>query len=254
MNDEIIKKVARLTKSCEFGIKRDVLVEELAELMEVNNRQQLSLNKWTNDKVLEEFSDAYLMVSQVCVYFGEESLEAYVDNYDNAGAMFESDREMSFIQKATHLIWTVSKMRREPDIIKNYNEFRASVYLIAKLFDDNMSNLRCLKATEVLNKIEQIMIFKLDRQIKRQEGIMLNALTPEEEAAIEKWKENLAKTIDAGKDAKENVLLNNLRNAINYTPEDIEDIKSRLPKSREDFLNHNCEEVNNGSDSTETSN
>ena len=170
MTDEIIKKLARLTKSCEFGIKRDVLVEELAELMEVNNRQQLSLNKWTNDKVLEEFSDAYLMVSQVCVYLGEESLESYVDNYENAGAMFESDREMSFIQKATHLIWTVSKMRREPDIIKNYNEFRASVYLIAKLFDDNLSNLRCLKATEVLDKIEQIMIFKLDRQIKRQEG------------------------------------------------------------------------------------
>lgn len=170
MTDEIIKKVARLTKSCEFSIKRDVLVEELAELMEVNNRQQLSLNKWTNDKVLEEFSDAYLMVSQVCVYLGEDSLEAYVDNYENKETMSESDRAMSFIQKATHLIWTVSKMRREPDIIKNYNEFRASVYLIAKLFDDNLSNLRCLKATEILNKIEEIMIFKLDRQIKRQEG------------------------------------------------------------------------------------
>lgn len=170
MNEEIKEKVKRLTKSCEFGIKRDVLVEELSELMEFNNRQQLSLNKWTNDKVLEEFADAYLMVSQVCVYLGEDSLESYVDNYENKESMSESDRAMSFIQKATHLIWTVSKMRREPDIIKNYTEFRASVYLIAKLFDDNLSNLRCLKATEILDKIEEIMIFKLDRQIKRQEG------------------------------------------------------------------------------------
>lgn len=191
MNEEIKEKVKRLTQSCEFGIKRDVLCEELAELMEVNNRQQLTLNKWVSDKLIEEFADSYLMISQVCVYLGEESLEDYVDNYEKADEMDYTVSSWSFIQKASHLIWTVSKMRREPDIIKNYTEFRASVYLVAKLFDDQIGNLMVLKADEVLKKLEEIMIFKLIRQIERQEGIKLTPLSPEEEAVIEKWKEYL---------------------------------------------------------------
>lgn len=171
MNEEIKGKVKRLTQSCEFGIKRDVLCEELAELMEVNNRQQLTLNKWISDKLIEEFADSYLMISQVCVYLGEDSLESYVDNYEKVGEIEYTSMTWSFIQKVSHLIWTVSKMRREPDIIKNYTEFRASVYLLAKLFDDQIGNLRCLKADEILKKLEEVMIFKLNRQIARQEGI-----------------------------------------------------------------------------------
>lgn len=171
MNDEIKAKVKRLTQSCEFGIKRDVLCEELAELMEVNNRQQLTLNKWIGDKLIEEFADSYLMISQVCVYLGEESLEDYVDNYEKADELDYTVTTWSFIQKASHLIWTVSKMRREPDIIKNYTEFRASVYLVAKLFDEQLGNLRVLKADEILEKLKEVMIFKLNRQIARQEGI-----------------------------------------------------------------------------------
>lgn len=67
-----------------------------------------------------------------------------------------------------------------------------------------------------------------------------DVVNTEEEA----WKEGLEASIDAGKNVKEKITLDNLRDAIQgvYTEKDIEDIKSRLPKDKEGFNNHNCEE------------
>lgn len=169
--ESINEGVKRLTKSCEFGIKRDVLVEELAELIEVNNRPHLHLSKWSQPKLIEEFADVFLMVSQVCVYLGEESLGEYVENYEKKNQMIEMKDELTFLQKAMHLIWCVSKMRRDPDIIKNYEDFRASVWLVAEVLDKERAGLHETQADEVLKELYSVMEYKLKRQIKRQEGI-----------------------------------------------------------------------------------
>lgn len=57
----------------------------------------------------------------------------------------------------------------------------------------------------------------------------------EDDEAWEKWKKGLEESIDAGKNTKEKVMIDNLRDAIDgtYTDTDIELIKSRLPISEE---------------------
>ena len=57
----------------------------------------------------------------------------------------------------------------------------------------------------------------------------------EDDEAWEKWKKGLEESIDAGKNTKDKVMIDNLRDAIDgtYTDTDIELIKSRLPISEE---------------------
>jgi NTP pyrophosphatase (non-canonical NTP hydrolase) len=229
MLPEVINEgVKRLTKSCEFGIKRDVLVEELAELLEVNNRVHLYLSKWSQPNLIEEFADVFLMVSQVCVYLGEESLGDYVYNYEKKSQMIEKKSELTFLQKAMHLIWTVSKMRRDPDVIKNYEDFRASVWLVADAIDIELTRLHETQANEVLKVLYSVMEYKLRRQIRRQEGD--NYIPTEEDKAFTEWGNNLRASLDSPKEDKKEMMINNLRSAIQCSDEELGIIKERLDK------------------------
>lgn len=164
---ELLEKVKYLTQHCAFPIKRDILVEELAELLEVTNSPRLYISKWSSEKVLEEFADVYLMLWQMVIYLGEDSIEDYICNYEHFGEMAYDVSSMTFLQKAMHAIWTISKMRRDPNIPKNFVEFRGVIYLLCDHVQTNMVNLRLQKANDILAKIREIVVYKVERQMKR---------------------------------------------------------------------------------------
>lgn len=164
---ELLEKVKYLTKNCAFPVKRDILVEELAELLEATNSPRLCISKFSSEKVLEEFSDVYLMLWQMVIYLGEDDVEDYICNYEHFGEMKYEIVSMTFLQKAMHAIWTISKMRRDPNIPKNFVEFRGVIYLLCDHIQTNMENLRLQKANDVLAKIREIVVYKVERQIKR---------------------------------------------------------------------------------------
>lgn len=170
MDKALTNKVKTMVESCSFLIKRDILVEELAELLEVINSPRLYINKWSNDKVIEEFADVYLMTWQMCMYLGEEDIESFIDNYDDIHNLQYKRVELSFLQKAMHCIWVVSKMRRESYTnknTKNYTEFRAAIFLLADHLQTNMNNLHSTKSDETVDKIFDVIKFKVDRQLAR---------------------------------------------------------------------------------------
>lgn len=169
---ELLEKVRCLTKNCAFPVKRDILVEELSELLEVTNSTSLYISKWSSEKVLEEFADVYLMLWQIVIYLGEDSIEDYIFNYEHFGEMKYEITSMTFLQKAMHAIWTISKMRRYPNIPKNSMEFRGIIYLLCDHVQTNMENLRLQKVNDVLAKIREIIVYKVERQIKRIEEEM----------------------------------------------------------------------------------
>jgi len=170
MDKELTNKVKTMVENCSFLVKRDILVEELAELVEVINSPRLYINKWSNDKVLEEFTDVYLMTWQMCMYLGDDSIEEYISNYDDIHNLQYKRVEMTFLQKAMHVIWTISKLKRDTFEKRgslNYTEFRASIFLLADHLNTNMNNLRSTKADEVIAKIHDILVYKVDRQLAR---------------------------------------------------------------------------------------
>lgn len=170
MDKALTNKVKTMVESCSFLIKRDILVEELAELLEVINSPRLYINKWSNEKVIEEFADVYLMTWQMCMYLGEESIEDFIDNYDDIHNLQYKRVEMTFLQKAMHVIWVVSKMRRESYTnknTKNYTEFRAAIFLLADHLYTNMNNLHSTMSDETVDKIFEVINFKADRQLER---------------------------------------------------------------------------------------
>lgn len=164
---ELLEKVRYLTKNCAFPVKRDILVEELSELLEVTNSTRLYISKWSSEKVLEEFADVYLMLWQMVIYLGEDSIEDYICNYEHFGEMKYEIASMTFLQKAMHAIWTISKMKRDPNIPKNFVEFRGVIYLLCDHIQTNMENLRLQKANEILAKIRENIEYKVERQTKR---------------------------------------------------------------------------------------
>lgn len=171
MNDkELRNKVKTMVENCSFIVKRDILVEELAELLEVINSPRLYINKWSNDKIIEEFSDVYLMTWQMCLYLGEEDIESFIDNYEDVYNLQYKRVEMTFLQKAMHCIWVVSKMRRDSYTnknTKNYTEFRAAIFLLADHLHTNMNNLHSTKCDETIDKIHNVIAYKVDRQLAR---------------------------------------------------------------------------------------
>ena len=171
MNDkELTNKVKTMVENCSFLVKRDILVEELAELLEVVNSPRLYISKWSNEKILEEFADVYLMTWQICLYLGEEDIEEYISNYDDIFNLQYKRVEWTFLQKSMHLIWVVSKMRRESysnKNTKNYTEFRAAIFLLADHLQTNMNNLHSTMSDEVIDKIRGIIEYKVERQLKR---------------------------------------------------------------------------------------
>lgn len=164
---ELLTKVKYLTQHCAFPVKRDILVEELAELLEVTNSPRLYISKWSSEKVLEEFADVYLMLWQMVIYLGEDNIEDYISNYEHFGEMKYDTVSMTFLQKAMHAIWTISKMRRDPNIPKNFVEFRGIIYLLCDHIQTNMTNLNLQQANDVLAKIREIVVYKVERQMKR---------------------------------------------------------------------------------------
>jgi hypothetical protein len=58
-------------------------------------------------------------------------------------------------------------MRRDPNIPKNFMEFRGVIYLLCDHVQTNMTNLRLQKANDILAKIREIVIYKVERQMKR---------------------------------------------------------------------------------------
>lgn len=169
---ELLEKVKYLTQNCAFPVKRDIFVEELAELLEVTNSPRLCITKWSSEKVLEEFADVYLMLWQMVIYLGEDDIEDYICNYEHFGEMKYEIVSMTFLQKAMHAIWTISKMRRDPNIPKNFVEFRGVIYLLCDHIQANMVNLRLQKANDILTKIREIVVYKVERQMKRIEEEM----------------------------------------------------------------------------------
>ena len=171
MNDlELTNKIKEMVANCSFLVKRDILVEELAELLEVINSPRLYISKWSNEKVLEEFADVYLCTWQMCLYLGEDNIEQYVSNYENINDYQYKRVEWTFLQKATHAIWTVSKMRRESysnKNVKNYTEFRAAIFLLADHLQTNMNNLKSTQCNEVIAEIRKIIEYKVERQLER---------------------------------------------------------------------------------------
>lgn len=166
---ELLEKVKYLTQHCAFPVKRDILVEELSELLEVTNSPRLYISKWSSEKVLEEFADVYLMLWQMAIYLGEDDIEDYISNYEHFSEMKYDTVSMTFLQKAMHAIWTISKMRRDPDIPKNFVEFRGVIYLLCDHIQTNITNLRLQKADDVLAKIRENIVYKVERQMKRVE-------------------------------------------------------------------------------------
>lgn len=171
MNDmELTNKVKVMVENCSFLIKRDILVEELAELLEVVNSPRLYISKWSSEKILEEFADVYLMTWQMCLYLGEENIEQFVANYENVSQFQYKRVEMTFLQKAMHCIWVVSKMRRESYTnknVKNYTDFRAAIFLLADHLQTNINNLHSTKSNDVIAEIHKIIEYKVERQLKR---------------------------------------------------------------------------------------
>jgi hypothetical protein len=164
---DLLEKVKYLTQHCAFPVKRDILVEELSELLEVTNSPRLCISKWSSEKVLEEFADVYLMLWQMVIYLGEDDIEDYICNYEHFGEMKYEIVSMTFLQKAMHAIWTISKMRRDPNIPKNFVEFRGVIYLLCDHVQTNLVNLRLQKANDILAKIREIVVYKVERQMKR---------------------------------------------------------------------------------------
>lgn len=164
---ELLEKVRYLTKNCAFPVKRDILVEELAELLEVTNSSRLYISKWSSEKILEEFADVYLMLWQMVIYLGADEISDYIYDYEHSGEMKYAIVSMTFLQKAMHTIWTISKMRRDPNIPQNFIDFRCVIYLLCDHIQTNMTNLKLQKANNILAKIREIIIFKVERQIKR---------------------------------------------------------------------------------------
>lgn len=164
---ELTEKIKYLTKNCAFPVKRDILVEELSELLEVTNSSRLYVSKWSSEKILEEFSDVYLMLWQMCIYLGDDTIEDYIYNFDMSANNFNETKEMTFLQKAMHTIWVISKMRRDPNIPQNFVAFRGVIWLLCDHVQLNMDNLKRQQANEVIAKIREIIIFKVERQIKR---------------------------------------------------------------------------------------
>lgn len=169
---ELLEKVKYLTKNCAFPVKRDILVEELAELLEVTNSPRLYISKWSSEKVLEEFADVYLMLWQMVIYLGDDTIEDYIYNFDITANDYSNIKEMTFLQKAMHAIWTISKMRRDPNIPKNFMEFRGIIWILCNHIQDNIDNLKSTKANDILAKIREIIIYKVERQTKRIEEEM----------------------------------------------------------------------------------
>lgn len=167
---ELQAKVKWLTQNCSFLVKRDILVEELAELLNETNSPRLHINKWSNDKIIEEFSDVYLMLWQICIYLGEDTIEDYIVNYEDKESMVFSKESMTFLQKATQAIWLISKIRREQDVVKNFYEFRAVIYLLVDHIYDNLIDLNNTKSNNILKKIRETVIAKVLRQEKRIES------------------------------------------------------------------------------------
>lgn len=164
---ELLAKVKYLTQHCAFPVKRDILVEELAELLEVTNSPRLYISKWSSEKVLEEFADVYLMLWQMVIYLGDDTIEDYIYNFDITANDYSNIKEMTFLQKAMHAIWTISKMRRDPNIPQNFVAFRGIIYLLCDHIQTNMENLRLQKANDILAKIREFIVYKVERQIKR---------------------------------------------------------------------------------------
>lgn len=173
MNDkELLTKVKYLTQHCAFPVKRDILVEELAELLEVTNSPRLYISKWSSEKVLEEFADVYLMLWQMVIYLGDDTIEDYIYNFDITANDYSNIKEMTFLQKAMHAIWTISKMRRDPNIPQNFVTFRGIIWILCNHIQDNIDNLKSTKANDILAKIREIVIYKVERQTKRIEEEM----------------------------------------------------------------------------------
>lgn len=177
---ELLKKVKYLTKNCAFPVKRDILVEELAELLEVTNSPRLYISKWSSEKVLEEFADVYLMLWQMVIYLGDDTIEDYICNYKFSDEMKYDTVSMTFLQKAMHAIWTISKMRRDPNIPQNFVAFRGIIWILCDHMQDNIDNLKSTKANDILAKIREIVVYKVERQIKR----------IEDELALERYCKN----------------------------------------------------------------
>lgn len=169
MKNEIIQKIKWLVSNSKYLIKRDILVEELSELLESTNSPRLYISKWTNDTVIEEFADVYTIVSQIVVYLGENTIPDYIEHYEDKASMVSSVETMSFLQKATHTIWVVSKIRREQDVIQNFKEFRAVIYLLCEALESQLEHLRDIKQNDILDKIYKMIEYKVNRQVKRQE-------------------------------------------------------------------------------------
>lgn len=164
---ELLAKVKYLTQHCAFPVKRDILVEELAELLEVTNSPRLYISKWSSEKILEEFADVYLMLWQMVIYLGEDNIEDYISNYEHFGEMAYDVSSMTFLQKAMHAIWTISKIRRDPNIPKNFMEFRGIIYLLCEHVQTNMTNLKLQQANDIIAKIKEIVVYKVERQMRR---------------------------------------------------------------------------------------
>ena len=162
---ELLAKVKYLAQPCAFPVLR--LVEELSELLEVTNSPRLYISKWSSEKVLEEFADVYLMLWQMVIYLGDDTIEDYISNYEHFGEMKYDTISMTFLQKAMHAIRTLSKMRRDPNIPKNFVEFRGIIYLLCDHIQTNMTNLNLQQANDVLAKIREIVVYKVERQMKR---------------------------------------------------------------------------------------
>lgn len=169
---ELLEKVKYLTKHCAFPVKRDILVEELAELLEVTNSPRLYISKWSSEKVLEEFSDVYLMLWQMVIYLGDDTIEDYIYNFDITANDYSNIKEMTFLQKAMHAIWTISKMRRDPNIPQNFVAFRGIIWILCNHIQDNIDNLKSTKANDIIAKIRDIIVYKVERQMKRIEEEM----------------------------------------------------------------------------------
>lgn len=169
---DILAKMKYLTQNYAFPVKRDILVEELAELLEVTNSPNLYISKWSSDKIIEEFADVYLMLWQMCIYLGDDTVESYIFNYEHSeeGHAFlatYNEETMTFLQKAMNAIWIVSKMRRDPNIPQNFVSFRGVIYLLSEHVQENLDHLKLTKANDVLTKIRNNVIYKVERQMKR---------------------------------------------------------------------------------------
>ena len=169
---ELLVKVKYLTQHCAFPVKRDILVEELAELLEVTNSPRLYISKWSSEKILEEFADVYLMLWQMVIYLGDDTIEDYIYNFDITANDYSNIKEMTFLQKAMHAIWTISKMRRDPNIPQNFVAFRGIIWILCNHIQDNIDNLKSTKSNDILAKIREIVEYKVERQIKRIEEEM----------------------------------------------------------------------------------